>query len=607
MTADARLRDARPPGPGKLALLLTLALLLCAPGARAGAQTPTDSAEALEAFHRNVAAIHQRDRARYLSVYLQSDRLVRAGPDGVQRGYEGLEGSAGESWPDTLVASHFRVTPVADGVAYGAYRYRLVQGDLDQRGVSERLLVRTDEGWRVAVTTAFPAPDDQPPPPFALTGANLVDGTGADPVENANVVMRDGRIACAGPAGECPVPDDAEVVDASGRWITPGLVDAHVHYSQTGWADGRPDSYDARDRFPYPETVRELEENPERFFRSYLCSGVTATFDVGGFPWTWDLRERSEETTDAPHVAAAGPLLSTRDHWVELPAEEQFLHLADAEATRAAADYLVANETDAVKVWYLVGRESPDTAHFKEMMRIGARTAREAGTPLIVHATGLWQAKDALRAGADLLVHSVYDQPVDGEFLALARRSGVIYTPTLIVSQGYQQLGNRNFLEHRYDLECVDPATRRKAFLTDSLPNPPSAEEMARRARQAEERYRLMLRNLERVHAAGIPVAMGTDAGNPLTLHGPSVYLEMEAMAEAGMSPMEILRAATVNGARAMGRADDFGTVEEGKIADLLVLDENPLADVSNFRSVALVVRRGEIRTRDELAYPDGG
>ncbi|HSR43347.1 MAG TPA: amidohydrolase family protein, partial [Longimicrobiales bacterium] len=448
----------------------------------------------------------------------------------------------------------------------------------------------------------FPSPPDTPPPPFALTGATLIDGTGAPPISDAAVVMRDGRIACAGFG--CPVPDDAEVVDASGKWIVPGIVDAHVHYSQTGWADGRPDAYDARDRFPYPETVRELEARPERFFRSYLCSGVTATFDVGGFPWTWDLRERSRDRTDAPHVAAAGPLLSTRDHWVELPAEEQFLHLSDSAATEEAARYLTAMGTDAVKVWYLVGRESPDTAHYKAMLRIGARVARDAGIPLIVHATGLWQAKDALRAGARLLVHSVRDRPVDAEFLRLAREAGTFYTPTLMVGDGYDQLRNRDFQQHRQDLACVDPSTRRKAFLTDSLPGAPTAEERARGARRLEAEYRLMLRNLATIHDAGIPVAMGTDAGNPLTLHGPAIYREMEAMEEAGLSPMEVLVASTRDGARAMGRGEELGTVEEGRIADLVVLDRNPLEAVQNFRSVALVVRRGEIRTRHELAYP---
>lgn len=445
---------------------------------------------------------------------------------------------------------------------------------------------------------------DGAPDPVALVGGTLLDGTGAGPVEDAVVVVREGRISCAGNRDGCEVPPEVRSIDTSGSWIVPGLIDSHVHYSQTGWTDGRPDAYDARARFPYPETVRELETRPGRFFRSYLCAGVTATFDVGGYPWTWDLREQTQDRGDAPHVAAAGPLLSTIDHWVQLPAERQFLFMEDAESTRSATRYLAANETDAIKVWYLVERDSPDAAHAQSMLRIAADLAREEGIPLIVHATGLWQAKDALRAGAQLLVHSVEDQLVDQEFLDLAAESGAFYTPTLTVHQGYQQLRNRTFLEHRHELDCVDPETRRKAFLTDSLPGGPSAEEMAEEARLEDERYRLMLRNLERVHQAGIPVATGTDAGNPLTLHGPAIYAEMEAMREAGLEPMDVLVATTRDAARAMGRDEEIGTVEEGKIADLVVLERDPLESVQNFRSVDRVVRGGRLHERADLEYP---
>jgi imidazolonepropionase-like amidohydrolase len=111
-----------------------------------------------------------------------------------------------------------------------------------------------------------------------------------------------------------------------------------------------------------------------------------------------------------------------------------------------------------------------------------------------------------------------------------------------------------------------------------------------------------MYANLRRVRDAGIPIAMGTDAGNPLTLHGASVFREMEAMAEAGMTPMEVLVASTRTAARAMGRAD-VGTLEPGKLADLVVLDADPLASVANLRRIRLVARGGEIWTREELEY----
>src|SRR5213593_2302971 len=197
----------------------------------------------LEAFRGNIAAIHARDRAAYLSHYLHTPALARVGPDGLRQGYEDFANGRDASWPDTLVATHVKIVSVSPDVAYGVYRYRVVDSSGSARGVSERVFVRTPAGWRVAVTTAFPAAS-VPPPPMALVGGTLVDGTGAAPLANAVVVMRGGRIACAGSRGACPVPADADTVSAAGKWIIPGLIDAHVHFSQTGWVDGRPDALD---------------------------------------------------------------------------------------------------------------------------------------------------------------------------------------------------------------------------------------------------------------------------------------------------------------------------------------------------------------------------
>jgi len=112
-----------------------------------------------------------------------------------------------------------------------------------------------------------------------------------------------------------------------------------------------------------------------------------------------------------------------------------------------------------------------------------------------------------------------------------------------------------------------------------------------------------MAENLRRVHGAGRTVAAATDAGNPLTLHGPSIYQELEAMQAAGLSTSDIIVMATRNGALAMGRLDDFGTLEAGKLADLLVLTEDPRADVRAFRSLTYVMRAGRLHAQRDLAY----
>src|SRR5256886_2360123 len=557
----------------------------------------------LDAFRGNIAAIHSRNRAAYLSHYLHTPALARVGPDGLRQGDDSFAAGVGRSWPDTLVATHFSIVPLTPDVAYGAYRYRVVDSSGSVRGVSERVFVRTPDGWKIVVTTAFPTPD-APPPPMAIVGATLIDGSGAAPVRDAVVVTRNGRIACAGPRSSCPVPADADTVRAGGKWIVPGLIDTHVHFSQTGWVDGRPDALDLRARYPYETVEAELHQRPERFFRSYLCSGVTSVFDVGGYPWTLDLQTRTGRSTTAPRVVAAGPLLSTVDHWLNLPDQRQFNYMADDAAVRQAVRAHKAWGAAAIKLWYIMPPQPPDTARVSALVAAAGDEARKVGLPLIVHATGLWEAKDALRAGARVLVHSVWSAPVDDEFLALARRAGTIYVPTLMVPDGYRQVAARRFERERQPLECVDPGTRARALATDSVApakRPTTAALEQRTARTAQGLAQGQA-NLKRVHDAGIPIAMGTDAGNPLTLHGASVFMELEAMQGAGLTPLDVLVAATRTGARALG-LDSTGTVTAGATADLVVLDADPLADIKNVRRIALVVRRGEVYTRRELEY----
>src|SRR2546428_13668143 len=138
----------------------------------------------MEAFRSNIAAIHARDRAAYLSHYLHTPELARVGPDGLRQGYDEFARGAGEGWPDTLVATHLRIVPVAPDVAYGVYRYRVVDTSGSARGVSERVFVRTPPGWKVAGTAAVPPPRAAPPP-TALLGGPLGGGARARPGRHA--------------------------------------------------------------------------------------------------------------------------------------------------------------------------------------------------------------------------------------------------------------------------------------------------------------------------------------------------------------------------------------------------------------------------------------
>lgn len=448
-------------------------------------------------------------------------------------------------------------------------------------------------------------------PSTALVGATVIDGAGRT-IPAATVIVSGDRIACVGSAAECPVPDGATRVEATGRFITPGLVDAHVHFSQTGWVDGRPDGLPAPAIYPYAETARALRANPERWLRSYLCTGITAVFDVGGHPWTTTLPARAERDPMGPHVRAAGPLI-THAGPAALNVDTEiytFLPMASSSDVQSSVAKLKAMGAQAVKVWYLAPPPARRAELEARMMEVGA-AAKAAGLDLIVHATGLAEAKVALKAGAVLLVHSVEDRPIDDEFIALLSANRAVYAPTLIVGRNATRASVAIGLGQRVEIDdpgrCVDTATVEKIGIVEPLrtlipEERRSVDAAFRRLEAVGARVALMGQNLQRVHASGNTVVVATDAGNPLTLHGPSIYTEMEAMQAAGVPAADIVVMATRNGARAMGREQDFGTLEPGRIADLLVLAEDPQKDVRAFRSLTHVMRAGRLHRQQDLA-----
>lgn len=445
----------------------------------------------------------------------------------------------------------------------------------------------------------------------AFWGATILDGTGGPAIESGVVLIKGDRITCVGSPGDCMIPVGAEVTDVSGKWITPGLVDTHVHFSQTGWFDGRPDGIDAREAFPYEGVARDLREHPETFFRSYLCSGVTAVYDVGGHQWTLSLGALTENNADAPHIRAAGSLVTYAGLDILNPEGfTTFLPMSNLAEGRASVGLLSEWGSTAIKVWYIKAPEEQAEELDRAFLAV-ADEARARNLDLIVHATTLREAKIAVSAGARLLVHGVLDEPVDEEFLRSVVENDVIYAPTLVVSPNWMRafasvaLNTPNVVEDPNT--CIDPDTARKIANTSELmkylPEWLSEQQAEALIEQNSEYEEFLKSELLKVYEAGITIATGTDAGNPLTLHGVSVADEMLLMQEAGIPAADILVMTTRNGARAMGRLEDFGTLAAGKIADLLVLGADPSIDVASFKKLELVIRAGKVHSVSDLSF----
>src|SRR5262249_22882270 len=236
-------------------------------------------------------------------------------------------------------------------------------------------------GWKIAMTSAFAATPGVPAPPRAIIGGTVIDGSGRAAIPDAGVIVRDGKIDAGGPRKAGPGPAGIDTSAPRGRYVLPGLIDTHVHFSQTGWVDGRPDALDLRFKYPYEEVEHRLREHPEVFQRAWLASGVTSVFDVGGYAWTVAMAHASEANTDAPHVSAAGPLLSTYDFWLNLPGERQFMYLTDSTAAVAGVRYLKSIGAAAVKVWFIVLPGSDFDEMTRNVLVVGAEAKRQ-GLPL---------------------------------------------------------------------------------------------------------------------------------------------------------------------------------------------------------------------------------
>ncbi len=442
-------------------------------------------------------------------------------------------------------------------------------------------------------------------PYTAVVGATAIDPGGATTVD-AVVLLQGDRIVRVGPRARTKLPKGTTILDATGKWIVPGLIDAHVHFFQSGGLYTRPDSFDFSSTRPYAVEHRAIHEGIERTLLRTLRCGVTAVADVGGPMWNFDVRARANASARAPRVAVTGPLIST----VARPAldlgDPPIVKCESAEEVRALVAKEAAQRPDFIKVWYVV---TPEETVEKGRPIVAAAIAEghRLGLRVAVHATELAAAKVALALGADILVHSVMDVDVDDELIALARSHRAIYVPTLVVSENYRRVATQQLALSPVELAWGDPFVTGTLFDLAHLPvaaQPSRVRELRAAGRPIEENP-VLARNLKKVLRAGVRVAMGTDAGNVGTLHGPSVFAELARMAAAGLTPLEVLRAATVGGAEVMGRPRDLGRVAAGFLADLLVLDADPTVSTSNLARIHRIVRGGEVLDPEKLIPDD--
>jgi imidazolonepropionase-like amidohydrolase len=429
----------------------------------------------------------------------------------------------------------------------------------------------------------------------AFVGGTLVNTNGTKPVENAVILVEGSRIVRVGSARDIQVPKDAEVINADGKWIIPGLIDSHIHFFQSGGLYTRPDIIDLRKYVPYVEgELAQIRERLPDTFARYLRSGITSVVDVGGPFWNFEVRELARKTKLAPRVAVAGPLISTYQPDALTTEDPPIIKVNSIEEARALVRKQVEKKADLIKIWYIVRAGERPEDHLP-LVRATIEESHRNNTRVAVHATQLETAKAAVRAGADILVHSVYDREVDTEFIQLLKERDVIYTPTVIVTEGYKEVLSQRVKLTRIEHELANPYIVSTLFDLRKLPASAAPKRIEDRVKRTNSRIAISMKNLKILQDAGVTIAAGTDAGNIGTLHGPAIFREFELMAEAGLSPLQILTAATRNGAKLMGRSAELGTIEPEKLADFVLLNSDPLSDIGNTSDIYLVIKNGDV------------
>jgi imidazolonepropionase-like amidohydrolase len=444
-----------------------------------------------------------------------------------------------------------------------------------------------------------------PPPVTVIHGATLIhpSRSGDAAVEpGATIVISGDRIQHAGAGITLELPQGAKIIDGRGKWAVPGLIDSHVHFFQSGNLYTRPDAADFNAVVPYAEEVARNQARLDVTFKVWLASGVTGVADVGGPFWNFDVRDRAHASPAAPRMAVAGPLISMIDRPQLDLGDPPIVRIASPEAARALVARELARDPDFVKVWF-IHQQGDDLAAQEAIVKAAGDAAHAAGRRLAVHATELDVAKAALRAGADYLVHSVFDAAVDEEFVALMKKNRAVYCPTLFVTGGYLLALGNSWRATGIEAARADPEILAAMDDLDEMPADRIPERVAKliASQRMPEPPRVAMENLARLQAAGVPIAMGTDAGNIGTLHGPSIHREMQMMVEAGLSPLEVLRSATAGGAQVLGLADRVGAIEAGRLADLVILDADPLADIGNLAKVHRTIKGGVVYDPNKL------
>jgi imidazolonepropionase-like amidohydrolase len=387
-----------------------------------------------------------------------------------------------------------------------------------------------------------------------LTHATVIEGTGAPPQKDITIVMESGRIRDMGPSPKVPTPPGATVLDLTGKFIVPGIINAHGH----------------------------VGAKTEPQLRQYALYGVTTATSMQTDP---------DEVVQVREAQKRGELRGARVSTVKYrfaPDPE----VVTPQQARAKVDETVAAGADYIKIWVDggFGTRAKLTPDFCAAV---LEQARKHGKLTFGHAYELADAKMLVERGLNVLAHNIRDREVDSDFIALLKQRNVTLIPTLIRDELLFAYGDAPaWIDDPFFLKFVPP--ERLAVLKTKIRDDQAKHPQRHLIKAGFEMNRI---NLKKLSDGGVRIAFGTDSGGAADrffIQGYSEHREMELMVQSGLTPMQVIQSFSKGASEALGIDKEFGTLAKGKVADLLVLEKNPLDNIANMRSIQTIYLGGK-------------
>ncbi len=416
--------------------------------------------------------------------------------------------------------------------------------------------------------------------PLVIQGVTLVDGSGGPPTLDATVIVAGDRIALIGEGGTVQVSENATVVDGTGKTLVPGIINLHGHVGMTlGLVQAQ---------------ANYTRDNVIENLRTYASYGVTTTTSLGtdlsAVIGVRDAINRGELRGVARVLTALQGFTTASGYPTQAPGVKGLaLEVSGAAEARAHVDRLADSGADMVKMW-VDGHHGNFEKLSPRIFRAIIDQAHKRGLIAAAHLYELADAKDLADAGLDIIAHSVRDGTVDRELIRRLLARGITYAPTLTREQStfvYADLPK--WLDDAFFAKHV-PSSVIEGLRTSMRDTQSKDPEQAIN----RENFRVAMRNLKRLADAGVKIGLATDTGPPGRFPGYFEHWEAELMVEAGLTPMQVIVSFSKNASEALGIDRDFGTLAEGKVADMILLNSSPLGNIRNLREIDTVYIGGQ-------------